>query len=123
MAGKIAGPHTDRAVQLHVTQRGAGDGNLNAFGRSEILLPVNMQRVAGHSRRDERKKVLICGNGQRRFAAGPLNFVSARDLHCGKISDGAVRGCDHSIAFDSEAGTASDYDDAGNKENRSSVHD
>ena len=123
MAGEIAGRHTDGAVQLHVRQRGTGDDNRNPFGRPEILLTINMQAVAGDARRDEREQVLIGGNGQRGFAAGPLNLVGARGLQRGKISNRAVRSCDYSVAFDSEPGTSSGYDDARNQEDCASVHD
>ena len=71
MAGEVAGGQTDAASQFYVRQSSAGENNLNAFGRNEILLPVNSQSIVAHNGFDEREKVLIRGNGERGFAAGP----------------------------------------------------
>src|ERR1035437_2657696 len=123
MAGELAGLETVAASQLHVRQRSAGENNRNAFCRRQVFLRANLQSVAADNRFDKRKKVLVGGNVERGFAAGPFNLVTTRDHDLGKIRNRAVLGLDYSVAFNPGAGTSGNYGDGCNKYNRYSVHD
>src|SRR5690348_12365398 len=86
VAGDLAGLEVIGAGQSNVGQGCAGENDRNVFGRRQVLLGFNPQRVAVNGRFDKRQKVLVGGNVERRFAAGPSDLVSAGDLDLGKIS-------------------------------------